>query len=417
MTTTADDSLDAAAQLFLQHTTPTPPTTQTKSEPALSQSGSTSTPGIHTSHLTQASGSTTGKKNSPWLGANALCLVTIIYNSKSYQERKKLLLAGTDMLLEDMDASNLSYMSWVALSAKYPWFEKMHEMMNKCMLAGLAVLHTTPSLDVTGNEDSDHVLPSSDPMEESSDADLSHAVHAHNLPPIHDLVDAAPRNAGDYPDFDISTPPPHPIQLDALVSSLSTFSNQASPLQANGYKHKHINVEQKQDSLAEAFYRSSIESLSIHLKLAQEHTKQEAECTKQEELWLQHEFLYTMVHFSTKQDQLNSIIQTLEVSLPTELDQYAEELQDLHFDVDDYDSSPDTDDGPTPLSAGLICMYTLIAQQRYSVSQFHTGPLQKADRAPGPICHNKANPFLWLGMNDAFGFGGAGKTPSTNKII
>ncbi|SAM84895.1 uncharacterized protein UBRO_20859 [Ustilago bromivora] len=85
MTTTADDSLDAAAQLFLQHTTPTPPTTQTKSEPALSQSGSTSTPGIHTSHLTQASGSTTGKKNSPWLGANALCLVTIIYNSKSYQ--------------------------------------------------------------------------------------------------------------------------------------------------------------------------------------------------------------------------------------------------------------------------------------------------------------------------------------------
>ncbi|SAM84896.1 uncharacterized protein UBRO_20860 [Ustilago bromivora] len=206
-----------------------------------------------------------------------------------HREKKALLLTGAGTLLKDMDATNPSYMSWVALSAKYPWFEKMHEMMNKCMLAGLAVLHTTPSLDVTGNEDSDHVLPSSDPMEESSDADLSHAVHAHNLPPIHDLVDAAPRNAGDYPDFDISTPPPHPIQLDALVSSLSTFSNQASPLQANGYKHKHINVEQKQDSLAEAFYRSSIESLSIHLKLAQEHTKQEAECTKQEELWLQHE--------------------------------------------------------------------------------------------------------------------------------
>ncbi|SYW81821.1 uncharacterized protein UHO2_00326 [Ustilago hordei] len=46
-----------------------------------------------------------------------------------------------------------------------------------------------------------------------------------------------------------------------------------------------------------------------------------------------------MVHFSTKQDQLNSIIQTLEVSLPTELDQYAEELQNLDFDMDDYDSS------------------------------------------------------------------------------
>ncbi|CCF48187.1 hypothetical protein NDA11_002743 [Ustilago hordei] len=82
--------------------------------------------------------------------------------------------------------------------------------------------------------------------------------------------------------------------------------------------------------------------------------------------------LYTMVCFSMKQGQLNSSIQTLEVSLPAELDQYAEELQDLHFDVDDYDSSPDTDDGPTPLSAGLIHMYILIAQQQYSVSQIHT---------------------------------------------
>jgi hypothetical protein len=63
-------------------------------------------------------------------------------------------------------------MSCVALSAKYPWFEKMHEMMNKCMLAGPAVLLTTPSLDVAGNEDSDHVLSSSDHMEESSEADL-----------------------------------------------------------------------------------------------------------------------------------------------------------------------------------------------------------------------------------------------------
>ncbi|SAM83765.1 uncharacterized protein UBRO_20110 [Ustilago bromivora] len=203
-------------------------------------------------------------------------------------EKKALLLTGAGTLLKDMDATNPSYMSCVALLAKYPWFEKMHEMMNKHALAGLAVLLTTPSLDVSGNKDSDHVLPSGNPMEESSDADLSHTVHACNLPSIHDLVDATPRNAGDFPDFDISTPPLHPIQLDALVSSPSTFSNQASPLQPNGYKHKHSNVEQKRDSLAEAFYQSSIESLSIHLKFAQEHTKQEAECTKQEELWLQH---------------------------------------------------------------------------------------------------------------------------------
>ncbi|SYW73735.1 uncharacterized protein UBRO2_00010 [Ustilago bromivora] len=334
------------------------------------------------------------KKNFVWQAQDIKHLVDMIYINESYQHtilpshhdkaNKPTNKLHKDTVYCDLSRSLFparyvdpscikfkSYMSCVALLAKYPWFEKMHEMMNKHALAGLAVLLTTPSLDVSGNKDSDHVLPSGNPMEESSDADLSHTVHACNLPSIHDLVDATPRNAGDFPDFDISTPPLHPIQLDALVSSPSTFSNQASPLQPNGYKHKHSNVEQKRDSLAEAFYQSSIESLSIHLKFAQEHTKQEAECTKQEELWLQHkreergheELLYTMVCFSSKQDQLNSIIQTLEVSLPTELDHYAEELQDPHFDVDDYDSSPGTDDGPTPLSAGLICMYTLIASQ------------------------------------------------------
>lgn len=79
-----------------------------------------------------------------------------------------------------------------------------------------------------------------------------------------------------------------------------------------------------------------------------------------------------MVCFSTKQAQLNSIIQTLEVSLPAELDHYAEDLQDPHFNVDDYDSSPDADNGATPLSASLIHMYTLIAQQQYSVSRICT---------------------------------------------
>ncbi|KAJ1035032.1 hypothetical protein NDA18_000635 [Ustilago nuda] len=199
-----------------------------------------------------------------------------------HREKKALSLTGAGTLLRDMDAKNPSYMSRVALSAKYPWFEKMHEMMNKHVLAGPAVLLTTPSLDATGNEDPDHVLPGGDPMEESRDADLDHTVHAQNLPLIHDLVDAAPSNAGDCTDFDISTPPLHPLQSDALVSSPSTFSNRASSSQANGYKRKHNNVEQKRDSLAEAFYRSSIESLATR-------TKQEAEHTKQEELWLQHE--------------------------------------------------------------------------------------------------------------------------------
>ncbi|SOV01714.1 uncharacterized protein UDID_18187 [Ustilago sp. UG-2017a] len=66
MTTSTDDSLDISAQLFWQSTTPTSSATQTKSMPALSQSGSTS------------------KKNCTWSGANVLHLVTILYNSESY---------------------------------------------------------------------------------------------------------------------------------------------------------------------------------------------------------------------------------------------------------------------------------------------------------------------------------------------
>ncbi|KAJ1024672.1 hypothetical protein NDA13_004599 [Ustilago tritici] len=54
-----------------------------------------------------------------------------------HQEKKALSLTGAGTLLKDMDATNPSYMSCIALSAKYPWFEKMHKMMNKRMLAGL----------------------------------------------------------------------------------------------------------------------------------------------------------------------------------------------------------------------------------------------------------------------------------------
>ncbi|KAJ1031949.1 hypothetical protein NDA13_002330 [Ustilago tritici] len=147
MTTTTDDSLDISAQLFWQSATPTSSTTQTRNIPVLSQSGSTSTPDIYTSCPNRVSGSATGKKNFTWLSANVLRLVTIIYNSASvkpnrikaklrwvqetyYKEKKKLSLTGAGTLLEDMDASNLSYASHLALSTKYTWFEKMHEMMN-----------------------------------------------------------------------------------------------------------------------------------------------------------------------------------------------------------------------------------------------------------------------------------------------
>ncbi|SPC65884.1 uncharacterized protein UHOD_11651 [Ustilago sp. UG-2017b] len=85
MTTSTDDSLDISAQLFWQSTTPTSSATQTESVPALSQSGSTSAPDIHTSCPTRASRSATGKKNCTWSGADVLHLITILYNSESYQ--------------------------------------------------------------------------------------------------------------------------------------------------------------------------------------------------------------------------------------------------------------------------------------------------------------------------------------------
>ncbi|SPC64970.1 uncharacterized protein UHOD_20277 [Ustilago sp. UG-2017b] len=210
MTTSTDDSLDISAQLFWQSTTPTSSATQTESAPALSQSGSTSAPDIHTSCPTRASRSATGKKNLTWSGADVLHLVTIHYNSKSYQcallpsreltesnpalklrkhpifreisklifpgasvepnrikaklrwlqetyyrERKKLSLTGAGTLLEDMDASNPSYISCLALSTKYAWFEKMHEMMNGRFYADPTALITTPSLDFTSDDEAD----------------------------------------------------------------------------------------------------------------------------------------------------------------------------------------------------------------------------------------------------------------------
>ncbi|SYW80461.1 uncharacterized protein UBRO2_03729 [Ustilago bromivora] len=169
VTTTTDDSLDISAQLFWQSTTPTSSTTQTRNIPVLSRSGSTSTPDIYISCPNRVSGSATGKKNFTWLSADILCLITIIYNSTPvkpnhikaklrwvqetyYKEKKKLPLTGAGMLLEDMDASNLSYTSCLALSTKYAWFEKMHEMMNGRSSAEPATLITTPSLNFTSND-------------------------------------------------------------------------------------------------------------------------------------------------------------------------------------------------------------------------------------------------------------------------
>ncbi|SOV09049.1 uncharacterized protein UDID_18241 [Ustilago sp. UG-2017a] len=284
--------------------------------PALSQSGSTSAPDIHTSCPTRASRSATGKKNFTWSGADVLHFVTILYNSKSYQrallpsresaesnpalklckhpifreisklifpgtsvkpnhikaklrwlqetyyrEKKKLSLTGAGMLLEDMDASN-----------PYTWFEKMHEMMNGQFYADPTALITTPSLDFTSNDKADMPSYSSAdiPMDLSGSEPYDHGAHGHGLPPILDLMD--------------STNPPAAI----TSTSGASVAAQHSP----GTKRKRGALDHKCNTLAEAFYHSSIDTLQIHLQLEQEHTRcermLEAECTKHKEMRMQH---------------------------------------------------------------------------------------------------------------------------------
>ncbi|SPC65037.1 uncharacterized protein UHOD_11008 [Ustilago sp. UG-2017b] len=77
--------------------------------------------------------------------------------------------------------------------------------------------------------------------------------------------------------------------LDVFESSSSPSSAPLSP----GTKRKRGALDHKHNTLAEAFYRSSIDTLQIHLQLEQEHTRRErmleAECTKREEMRMQHE--------------------------------------------------------------------------------------------------------------------------------
>ncbi|SOV09988.1 uncharacterized protein UDID_19610 [Ustilago sp. UG-2017a] len=212
MSTTTDDSLDISAQLFWQSATPTSSATQTRNIPAPSQSG---------------------KKNFTWSSANVLCLVTIIYNSKSYQhallpsqeliksnpgnklckhpifweifklifpgtcvkpnhikaklrwvqetyykEKKKLSLTGAGTLLEDMDASN-----------------PMHEMMNGQSSAKPTTLIMTPSLNFT-SDDKAGMPPYGSaeiPMDLSGSEPYDHGAHGHGLPPILDLMEVRGR--------------------------------------------------------------------------------------------------------------------------------------------------------------------------------------------------------------------------------
>ncbi|KAJ1045332.1 hypothetical protein NDA14_007894 [Ustilago hordei] len=140
-----------------------------------------------------------------------------------YREKKKLSPTGAGTLLEDMDASNLSYVSCIALSTKYAWFERMHEMMNGQFNADPTALITTPSLDFTSDDEPDMPLNGSAdiPMDICGSKLYDHSAHGHGLPPILDLIEptnppaavastsgASFAGAGDDDIFNTSLPPP-----------------------------------------------------------------------------------------------------------------------------------------------------------------------------------------------------------------
>ncbi|KAJ1022803.1 hypothetical protein NDA18_005136 [Ustilago nuda] len=174
-----------------------------------------------------------------------------------YREKKKLSLTGAGMLLEDMDASNLSYISCISLSTKYAWFERMHEMMNGQFNADPTALITTPSLDFTSDDEPD--MPSNGsadiPMDICGSKLYDHSAHSRGLPPILDLIE--PTNplaavastsgasvAGTGDDDIFNTPLPPPLQAQPPSSTAGGFdvfdstSSQSSAQLSPSTKHK-----------------------------------------------------------------------------------------------------------------------------------------------------------------------------------
>ncbi|SAM82484.1 uncharacterized protein UBRO_20671 [Ustilago bromivora] len=226
-----------------------------------------------------------------------------------YKEKKKLSLTGAGMLLEDMDASNLSYTSCLALSTKYAWFEKMHKMMNGQSSAKPATLITTPSLNFTSNDKAGMPPYSSAeiPMDLSGSEPYDHSAHGHGLPPILDLMDstnppaaiastsgASVAGAGDDDIFTMPFPSQARLSFSAAggLDVFESSSSSSSALLSPSTKCKRGALDHKHNMLVEAFYHSSINTLQIHLQLEQEHTRcermLEAECTKCEEMHMQH---------------------------------------------------------------------------------------------------------------------------------
>ncbi|UTT88104.1 hypothetical protein NDA17_003711 [Ustilago hordei] len=322
MTSSTDDSGDISAELLCQSTTPTSSATQTESVPALSQSGSTSAPDIHTSCPTQASRSATGKKNLTWSGANVLHLVMILYNNDSYQhtllpsresaESNPALKLHKHPIFQDISKMIFPGTSVDPnhIKSKLRWLLETYYREKKKLSptgAGTLLEDMDASNPYACNDEPD--MPSNGsadiPMDICGSELYNHSTHGHGLPPILDLI--KPTNppaavastsgasfAGAGDDDIFNTPSPPPLQarppsstagsLDVSDSTSSQSSAQLSP----STKRKRGALDHKCNTLAEAFYCSSIDTLQIHLQLEQEHTRcekiLEAECTKREEM-------------------------------------------------------------------------------------------------------------------------------------
>ncbi|SYW78853.1 uncharacterized protein UHO2_02865 [Ustilago hordei] len=188
-------------------------------------------------------------------------------------------------VFKNPDASNPSYISHIALST---------------------------NLNFTSNDEPDMPLNgSADILMDICGSELyDHSTHGCGLPPILNLIKptnplaavastsgASFAGAGDDDIFNTPSPPPLQAQppsstaggLDVSDSTSSQSSAQLSP----SIKCKQGALDHKHNTLAEAFYHSSIDTLQICLQLEQECTRcekiLEAEHTKCKEMHLHHE--------------------------------------------------------------------------------------------------------------------------------
>ncbi|SPO27721.1 uncharacterized protein UTRI_10167 [Ustilago trichophora] len=206
-----------------------------------------------------------------------------------YKIKKEFLLTGAGSLSE-LEPSNPAYLSLKHATEKYKWFEKMHHMMigRYCASDMPATLFTTPALDSDSDEQGDAIMAERNDFTIESSS-FGHANHACQLPEligmlpgsnIERAVSATPSQPESFP----STPPPCQAQRSTSVSgdvftctTLSPISTQASQDSPSGHKRKRTGVEPKRDSVAEAYYRSQVDTAHVRLQIEQEKTRRTIE--------------------------------------------------------------------------------------------------------------------------------------------